>query len=276
MLSCAVLASFALHCGGSSATTNDDGSDPNLGDAGAGDTASTDAAPTDAAVGTDASEPNGNVKFSPAAGSVSGAQTICLYSGKACGDDLPGTAIFYTLDGSPANEASQLYTGAIALPARSSARNVVINAVLVQMVSTSAAGCSTAKPCYGVIVQDGMNVKANLNTNVACPASGTNACPAVNFEQSWRADMPPVQYGDCASDNDRGVRGAPTAAWYNVSQSQPTVDPYVNSNLSVEMGLSVTSAVDCGPGTAGTGDTEVLIPAIRNDNKLDGGDWNCL
>jgi len=30
----------------------------------------------------------------------------------------------------------------------------------------------------------------------------------------------------------------------------------------------VTSAVDCGPGTSGTGDTEFLIPAIRNSNQL--------
>jgi hypothetical protein len=268
MLSCVLLASSTLYCGGSNSTpTNDDGSDASTADAGVVDAASTDAS-TDAAVGTDASEPTGNVKFSPAPGSVSGAQTICLYSGTTCGDDLPGTAIFYTLDGSPANEASEFYTGPITLPAPSSARSVVINAVLVQMVNTTASGCSKAKPCYGVIVQDGMNVKANLNTNVACPASGTDSCPAANFAQTG-AVMPAVQYGDCAS-NDRGVRGAPSAAWYNVSQSQPTVDPYVNSNLSVEMGLAVTNAVDCGPGTAGTGDTEFLIPAIRNDNKLEG------
>jgi hypothetical protein len=226
---------------------------------------------TDAPVGPDAAEPSGNVKFSPPAGPVSGAQTICLFSGTSCGDNVAGTAIFYTLDGSPANEASQLYSDPIDLPDPSSDRTVVINAVLVQMVNTTISGCSSAHPCYGVIVQDGMNVKANLNTNVACPSSGTDSCPAANFAQSGAA-MPPVQYGNChdVPSDDLGVRGVPSAAWYNVSQPQPTVDPYVNSSLSVDMGLAVTSAVDCGPGTAGTGDTEILIPAIRNNNQLAG------
>jgi hypothetical protein len=220
---------------------------------------------------TDAPGASGNVKFSPAAGSLSGSQTICLYSGTSCGDNLAGTAIFYTLDGSPANEASELYTGPIKLPDPSSKRTVVINAVLVQMVNTILPGCSSTAPCYGVIVQDGMNVRANLNTNVACPSSGTDSCPPANFAQTGAA-MPPVQYGDChkTPSDDLGVRGVPSAAWYYVSQPQPTVDPYVNSSLSVEMGLAVTSAVDCGPGTSGTGDTEMLIPAIRNSNQLAG------
>jgi len=269
LLPLGVLASIAC-AGGSGANrgtgTNDGGSDS---------TASTDApvvtdAPetTDAPVSPDGGT-SGNVKFSPAPGSVSGPQTICLYSGASCGNDIPGTAIFYTLDGSPANEASQLYTGPISLPDPSSSRSVVINAVLVQMVNTTVSGCSSAHPCYGVIVQDGMAVKANLNTNVACPASGTDSCPATNFEQDG-AVMPPVQHGNCYVDatDDLGVRGVPSAAWYYVSQSQPTVDPYVNSSLSVAMGLGVTSAVDCGPGTAGSGDTEFLIPAIRNGNQL--------
>jgi Chitobiase/beta-hexosaminidase C-terminal domain len=226
---------------------------------------------TDAPVATDAPGPSGNVKFSPAAGSVSGAQTICLYSGTSCGNNVAGTEIFYTLDGSPASEASQLYTGPIDLPGPSSTRTVVINAVLVQMLNTTLPGCSSTHPCYGVIVQDGMNVKANLNTNVACPSSGTDSCPRENFTQTG-ADMPPVQHGNCdkVSADNLGVRGAPSAAWYYVSQPQPTVDPYVNSSLSVEMGLAVTSAVDCGPGTSGTGDTEFLIPAIRNSNQLAG------
>jgi len=226
---------------------------------------------TDAPVAPDALGPSGDVKFSPPAGSVSGAQTICLYSGTSCGNNVSGTAIFYTLDGSPANEASELYTGPIHLPDPSSKRTVVINAVLVQMQNTTLSGCSSTHPCYGVIVQDGMNVKANLNTNVACPSSGTDSCSPANFAQSG-AVMPPVQYGNCAADptDDLGVRGVPSAAWYNVSQPQPTADPYVNSSLSIEMGLAVTSAVDCGPGTSGTGDTEMLIPAIRNSNQLAG------
>jgi hypothetical protein len=224
---------------------------------------------TDGRIDTDAAEPSGNVNFSPAPGSVSGAQTICLYSGSSCGNNVAGTAIFYTLDGSPANEASQLYTGPIKLPDPSSNRSVVVNAVLVQMLNTTLSGCSSAHPCYGVIVQDGMNVKANLNTNVACPASGTDSCPAANFAHTG-AVAPPVQHGNChdAPSDDLGVRGVPTAAWYYVSQPQPTADPYVNSSLSIEMGLAVTSAVDCGPGTSGTGDTEILIPAIRNENQL--------
>jgi hypothetical protein len=228
---------------------------------------------TDATIATDAPGPgaSGSVKFSPAPGSLSGEQTICLYSGSSCGNNIAGTAIFYTLDGSPANEASELYTSPIKLPAPSSERVVVINAVLVQMENTTLSGCSAAHPCYGVIVQDGMNVKANLNTNVACASTGTNSCPPANFAQAG-AEMPTVQYGNCdkVPNDDLGVRGVPTSAWYDVAQAQPTVDPYVNSSLSVDMGLSVTSAVDCGPGTAGTGDTEFLVPAIKNDNQLAG------
>lgn len=258
-----VLTSFAVYCGDDSAATNDGGSDAAITESG-GDTASPDACVAHGA--------SGNVKFSPAPGCVSGAQTICLYSsGMSCGDNIAGTAIFYTLDGSPANEASQLYTGPITLPDPSSTRTVVINAVLVQMVNTSLSPCSSAHPCYGVIVQDGMNVKANLNTNVSCPSSGPGSCPPTNFDQNDAAVMPPVQYGDCTQAGDRGVRGAPSAGWYYVSQPQPTVDPYINSSLSVEMDLAVTHAVDCGPGTAGLGDTEFLIPAIRNSNQLDGG-----
>ncbi|HEY1955130.1 MAG TPA: chitobiase/beta-hexosaminidase C-terminal domain-containing protein [Polyangiaceae bacterium] len=257
-----------LYCGGDGTTPNDGGSDGSISETGAADT-STDGAIAD--VAADAPAPTGNVHFSPSPGSLTGAQSICLYSGASCGDNIAGTAIFYTLDGSPANEASQLYTGPITLPDPSASRTIVIDAVLVQMVSTTAAGCSTQKPCYGVIVQDGMNVKANLNTNVACPATGTDSCPAANFAQTG-AVMPPVQHGDCYANpsNDLGVRGVPSAAWYYVSQSQPTVDPYVNSNLSVQMGLAVTAAKDCGPGTAGTGDTEILVPAIKNANQLAG------
>ena len=120
-----------------------------------------------------------------------------------------------------------------------------------------------------MIVQDGMNVKANLNTNVACPASGTDSCPATNFEQAG-AVMPPVQHGNCDVNltDDLGVRGSRRPPGTTSPQSQPTVDPYVNSSLSVAMGLAVTSAVDCGPGTSGSGDTEILIPAIRSGNQL--------
>jgi hypothetical protein len=264
VLSLGLLPIFTVYCGDDTGSTNDGGSDSSIAETGA------DIGAMDAPVTTDAG-PSGNVHFSPAPGALSGAQTICLYSGASCGNDIAGTAIFYTLDGSPANEASQLYTGPIALPDPSSKRNVVINAVLVQMVNTTLSGCSTTHPCYGVIVQDGMNVKANLNTNVACPSSGTDSCPATNFMQTG-ATMPPVQYGNCyqTPSDDLGVRGVPSAAWYYVSQTQPTVDPYVDSKLSVEMDLAVTSAVDCGPGTAGTGDTEILIPAIKNTNQLDG------
>ena len=263
ILSFGVLAGL-VYCGGNGTATDDGGSDGSIDETGA------DTAAIDAPVTPDGG-PGGDVHFSPAPGSVSGGQTICLYSGASCGDDLAGTAIFYTLDGSPANEASQLYTGPITLPDPSSTRTVVINAVLVQVVSTTAAGCSTTKPCYGVIVQDGMNVKANLNTNVACASSGTDSCPPSNFAQAG-AVMPPVQYGNCHNvpTDDLGVRGVPSAAWYYVSRPQPTVDPYVNSSLSIEMGLAVTSAVDCGPGTSGTGDTEILIPAIKNGNQLAG------
>ena len=227
--------------------------------------------PTDAVRPTDGSAPSGSVKFSPPPGALSGAQVICLFSGASCGQNVAGTAIFYTLDGSPASEASELYTGPIDLPSPAAPREVVINAVLVQMQNTTLPGCSPAHPCDGVIVQDGMNVKANLNTNVACPASGIDSCPAAIFAQTGSV-MPPVQHGDCHANpnDDLGVRGVPTAAWYNVSQAQPTVDPFVNSSLSVEMGLAVTAAVDCGPGTAGSGDTEMLIPAIRNPNQVAG------
>jgi Chitobiase/beta-hexosaminidase C-terminal domain len=259
-----VFTSLALYCGGNSTTTNDGGGDAAIAETGA-DTS------MDAPLGTDAPGPNGNVKFSPGSGPLTGAQTICLYSGATCGDNIDGTAIFYTLDGSPANEASQLYTGPINIPAPPLGRTVVINAVLVQMVNKTLSGCSSTKPCYGVIVQDGMNVKAHLNTNVSCPASGADSCPDTNFDQSDAAVMPPVQHGTCTGSGDLGVRGVPSKAWYYVSQSQPTADPYVNSNLSVEMGLAVTSAVDCGPVTPGSGDTEYLIPAIRDSNLLDGG-----
>jgi hypothetical protein len=257
--SAALAASFAVHCGGNHSTSNG-GRDSSI--------ANTD---TGSNAPTDAPAPGGSVHFSPQPGSASGSQTICLYSGSQCGDDQPGTAIFYTLDGSPANEASQLYKAPIQLPAPPIARTVVINAVLVEMMSTDAPGCSTHVPCYGVIVQDGMNVIDNLNTNVACPGSGTDACPALDFEQAGSA-MPVVQNGNCFEDptDDRGVRGVPSAGWYSVSRSQPTVDPYVNSNLSVEMSLQVKSAVDCGTtsaNTVGTGDTEFLIPAIRNSNQ---------
>jgi Chitobiase/beta-hexosaminidase C-terminal domain len=252
MFAVGLCASLAVYCGGNNGTPKDS------------------SIATSDASSTDASEPSGsgNVHFSPAPGSISGAQTICLYSGSACGDNIAGTAIFYTLDGSPANEASQLYSEPIVLPDPTAPRSVVINAVLVQMVNTTGSGCSATKPCYGVIVQDGMNVKANLNTNVACAAS---SCPATSFTQTGGV-MPPVQYGDCEANpgSDQGVRGVPSAAWYYVSLAQPTVDPYVNSNLSVEMSLEVKSAVDCGTGTAGTGDTEFLIPAIRNSNQLAG------
>ncbi len=251
-------------CGSNTSTTADSGTDASISDTGV----VSDGQPADAPT-TDGGQQTGSVYFDPSGGTVTGAQSICLYSGASCGKNTPGTAIFYTLDGSPANEASQYYTGPITLPDPSTKRTVVINAVLVQMVNTSTAPCSTTKPCYGVIVQDGMNVRANLNTNVACPATGTDSCPDSNFTQSG-ADMPPVQHGDCHNtpSNDLGVRGVPSAAWYYTSQSQPTVDPYINSNLSVEMGLSVTSAVDCGPDNAGKGDTEFLIPAIKNSNQL--------
>jgi hypothetical protein len=215
--------------------------------------------------------PSGNVKFSPTAGMITGAQTICLYSGTGCGNNVAGTAIFYTLDGSPANEASQLYTGPISIPAPTTSRSVTINAVLVQMTNTVLTGCTPTHPCYGVVVQDGYIVKSQLNTNVACSATDAPACPAANFNQSSAAVMPPVQHGDCETtpSDDLGVRGVVDAAWNYISLSQPTADPYVNTGLTVEQSLSTAAGKDCGSGTAGTGDTEFLIPAIRTLSVLD-------
>jgi hypothetical protein len=225
--------------------------------------------------------PTGSVNFYPAAGTIAGSQTICLYSGASCGSNTAGTAIFYTLDGSPANEASQLYTGPISLPAPMASRGVTINAVLVQMTNTTLSGCSTAHPCYGVVVQDGYIVKSRLNTNVACSPAGQGAsnlqCPAANFNQSSAAVMPPVQHGNCDVANvpnpgdppiDQGVRGVVDAAWNYINLGQPTADPFVNTNLTVEQSLATTAGQDCGNGTAGTGDTEFLIPAIRTLSVL--------
>src|ERR1039458_6908960 len=112
----------------------------------------------------------GNVKFSPVSGTVTGAKTICLYSGTACGNNVPGTDIFYTLDGTAATEASTWYpcpassTGCVSMPDPSSTRTVTINAVLVQTENTTTSPCSVGRPCYGVIVQDGQAVKSRLKT----------------------------------------------------------------------------------------------------------------
>ncbi len=214
--------------------------------------------------------PSGNVNFSPAAGTITGAKTICLYSGTSCGNNVAGTAIFYTLDGSPANEASQLYTGPISVPDPASTRTVVVNAVLVQMANTTISGCTPTHPCYGVVVQDGYIVKSQLNTNVSCRVSGTLSCPAANFNQSTAAVMPPVQHGACTptGGTDLGVRGVVDAAWNYINLAQPTVDPFVNTSLMVEMSLATNAGQDCGASTTGTGDTEFLIPAIRTLSVL--------
>jgi len=112
-------------------------------------------------------------------GSIAGAQTCCLWPssvvGASCGSGWSnaGVDIFYTVDGSPANEASQWYScktntsGCISLPDPTATRQVTVNAVLVQTLNTTISGCSSSFPCYGVIYQDGMNNKANMVTNVA-------------------------------------------------------------------------------------------------------------
>jgi hypothetical protein len=234
--------------------------------------------------------PSGNITFSPTAGTVSGAQTICILapSMTSCGVGWPaGVDVFYTLDGSPANEASQWYScktntsGCISIPDPSISQTVTINAVAVQTINTTLAGCSPTHPCYGVIVQDGMNTKSWLKMNVSCSATDAPACPAANFNQSspplggtqsGSATTPTVQHGDCEStpSDDIGVRGVVDFDWYYVSQAQPSVDPYVASGLAVENDFGTASGKDCGPGTSGTGDTEVLVPVTGAENLLTG------
>ncbi len=228
-----------------------------------------------------------------------GSVALCMSSNaSSCnGTQVANTSIFYTLDGSPANEASEYYTpgNSITLPSPSSTQQIIVNAVLVQTTNTGSIiqtgattpGCSSASPCHAEIYQDGMNNKSWLKMNVACAASGaspsTHNCPATVFAQtstpisggteSGSATTPTVQHGGTSNAStctpNLGVRGVPTGVWYYTSQSQPTVDLYIpNTDSTIEMDLGTTSAVDCLGGSSGTGegDTEDLVPVQVSTN----------
>lgn len=224
--------------------------------------------------------------------SCSGPVSLCLSSNStSCnGTQVANTSIFYTLDGTPANEASTYYTpgSPISIPDPSATQTITVNAVLVQTTCTSGTcngytglSCSTGTPCHAEVIQDGMNTKSWLKMNVACAAIGASPsdlnCPASVFTQastpisggtqSGSATTPTVQHGGSKNPStctpNLGVRGVPTNVWYYVSQPQPTVDIYTtNSSLAVEMDLATTASVDClgGSSGAGTGDTEDLVP----------------
>jgi hypothetical protein len=237
--------------------------------------------------------PSGNITFFPAAGTISGTKSICILapSMTSCGVGWPaGVDVFYTLDGSAANEASQWYScktntsGCITLPDPTSSRQVIINAVAVQTANTTLPGCSPTHPCIGVVVVDGHLIPSQGNTNVACSSSSSSpGCPAANFAQSSppfgtrtsASNPPPVQHGSCTSPTggtNLGTRGVVGMDWYYTAQPQPLVDPYVNSNTMVEMDFGTTSAVDCGLSLTEpqVGDTEILVPAIHTTNQLTG------
>jgi hypothetical protein len=233
--------------------------------------------------------PSGNITFFPASGTITGAVSACILAPgmTSCGVGWPaGVDVFYTLDGSAANEASQWYScktntsGCITLPDPTSSRQVIINAVAVQTANTTLPGCSPTHPCIGVVVVDGHLTPSQGNTNVACSATDPPACPATNFAQSSppfgtrtsASNPPPVQHGDCETtpSDDLGTRGVVDFDWYYTAQPQPYVDPYVNTNTMVEMDFGTASGKDCGPSTTGTGDTEILVPAIRPTNQLTG------
>jgi hypothetical protein len=198
--------------------------------------------------------------------SCTGAVTVCLSSNSSScpGTQVANTSIFYTLDGSPANEADKLYTGPFTIADPGTTRSITINAMLAQTTCTSSScggatglPCTSGSPCYGVLIQDGQNVKAPLKTAVACPESGTASCPSSVFNQSTAAAMPtPIGYGGCTSSTDNGVRGSPTADSMFVAAAQPTVDLYTNSNTMMEF-LQATAGVNC---ASSNGDTETLLP----------------
>jgi hypothetical protein len=219
----------------------------------------------------------GSVKFSPAIGTISGATTICLSSTPTCGTNLPNTDIFYTLDGSPATEASTWYscktstTGCIALPAPSANRTIVINALLVQTTCTSLScsvstnnPCSVAVPCYGVISQNGQNVKADLKTNVSCTFG---QCPSASL-----AAMPDIHYGSGAGGSN-GTNGVVTQGLYNVNLSQPSVDVYGNTNTGSEFDQSTAGSTAAGGGSLG--DTETLETGNKATNIGPGTTTGC-
>lgn len=204
--------------------------------------------------------PSGNVKFSPVAGSITGAKTICLYSGSSCGNNIANTDIFYTLDGSAATPASTWYpcagntSGCITIPDPSATRMIIINAVLVQTTSTTASGCSVGSPCVGVIVQDGTNVQSRLKLNLACTST---QCPASNFTN------PPatIQFGTASNNN--GVRGVISSADFNYGQSEPTVDVYGNTNTAVDYEMATKGST-----LAGGPDTEYLVNYDSSSQEL--------
>ena len=193
----------------------------------------------------------------------------------SCGVGWPaGVEIFYTLDGSPATEASTWYkcshtqtTGCLTIPTPTATETVTINALAALLICTSGScsvsttnPCSTASPCYGVLTQDGTDVLANMKTNVTCAKTD---CPTASI-----AAMPNINYGNSAS-GDNGTNGAPYQGVYKVGESQPSVDLYGATNSTVEFDQTSNGNTCCGGGS--DADTEILVTVNKATNTSPSG-----
>jgi hypothetical protein len=198
--------------------------------------------------------PTGTLRFHLPAGTVHGAQTICIYV-STCGDIPANDEVFYTLDGSAATPASTWYpcksstAGCVIIPATTTTRTVTVNAVLVQMVSTTAPGCSSGSPCIGVIVQDSTLVQNRLKLNLSCSAA---QCPASHFTRAPSSSGSP-DWGS-GTGRSNGVAGVVSAASFEYGMSQPSVDLYGNTNTANDYQMSTA-----GSSSAGGPDTEYLV-----------------
>lgn len=195
----------------------------------------------DSYVGT-TSPGTGTVKFAVTHGS--GSYTVCMYSGTACGNNVTGTAIFYTLDGSDVTPASIWYscststTGCVTVSAPVGF-TVVIQAMLVQ-IDNSSTGAT------GVIIQDAYNTRANLKLNLSCTSSQCGSTVFTNVPST-------IQYGSNATpaNGNNGCRGVPTLVTNQYGLSQPSVDPFsANTGTcdAVTMGTA-GSTLSSGPAT---------------------------
>jgi hypothetical protein len=156
---------------------------------------------------------------------------------------LPNTAIFYTLDGSTATEASTEYSGPVTVPPGST-----VNAVAVLMSSNGNSG---------IAIQNDQINSTQWKTNLACHGPGSDSATQTQCAQTYvnNYSSPDLNYCSASTSNTgsggcQGVQGIPSQVAMTTANPVPGFGTAANLNFT---------AAGLYPGTTDYG-TQLLWP----------------
>lgn len=164
------------------------------------------------------------------------------FSGATCAN----STIFYTVDGSPATEASIEYTGPVTLPQGAPG----INSIAVETSTTDANGNVTAQ---AVIAQDGESTWNSWDTVIVCPQSGCPSFPGTpNLKNGGGVSGTPSDIYFLDQQTSTHPPGSPTTGNFNFATNSGPTQTLWPFSVSLGPQINCAGSTGCGCDTCNT------------------------